>query len=327
MTKIAIIGAGISGLTAASILQDYAHITLFEKSLGPGGRMATRNADPYYFDHGAQFFKARTEEFQSFIQPMIDQGVIARWDARFVEIVNGEINFSSQWTDEFPHYVGVPGMNAIGRHLAREQQVHYSHQVTTLKRETRWLLHTNQQKSQEQFDWVISTLPAQQTYQLLPECIPFKQSINTQSMKACFSLMLGFDRPLELGFDAALVRGHDISWISMNSSKPGRTAPFCILVHSSNDWANKHLHDDKDAVLKYLHEQTSSILDINITDANHKVIHGWMYANVDKQAGDGFLIDKEQHIAACGDWLTHGRVEAAFLSAYQLANRMKELLA
>ena len=38
MTTIAIIGSGLSGLTVANKLRDYATITLFEKSRGVGGR-------------------------------------------------------------------------------------------------------------------------------------------------------------------------------------------------------------------------------------------------------------------------------------------------
>lgn len=53
MTKIAVIGAGLSGLSFAHLLQDYAEIILFEKARGVGGRMSTRRAEPYCFDHGA----------------------------------------------------------------------------------------------------------------------------------------------------------------------------------------------------------------------------------------------------------------------------------
>ncbi len=48
MTNIAIIGAGLSGLTAANILKDYSNITLFEKSRGVSGRMSTRRAEPFF---------------------------------------------------------------------------------------------------------------------------------------------------------------------------------------------------------------------------------------------------------------------------------------
>ncbi|MEY8870939.1 NAD(P)-binding protein [Francisella philomiragia] len=44
--KVAIIGAGLAGLTAANILKDSVEITIFEKSHGVSGRMSTRYADP-----------------------------------------------------------------------------------------------------------------------------------------------------------------------------------------------------------------------------------------------------------------------------------------
>ena len=48
--KIAIIGSGISGLAAARTLNKIADITIFEKSRGIGGRIATRRAKPFTSD-------------------------------------------------------------------------------------------------------------------------------------------------------------------------------------------------------------------------------------------------------------------------------------
>jgi predicted NAD/FAD-dependent oxidoreductase len=53
MKKIAIIGAGLCGLSVAHFLKDGAKITLFEKELGVSGRMSTRRTWIYFFDHGA----------------------------------------------------------------------------------------------------------------------------------------------------------------------------------------------------------------------------------------------------------------------------------
>ena len=41
-------------------------------------------------------------------------------------------------------------------------------------------------------------------------------------MRACFSLMLGFEKSLPLEFEAAHVTNTDLSWIAVNSHKPGR---------------------------------------------------------------------------------------------------------
>ena len=51
MKRIAIIGAGMSGLTVANQLKDIAKVELFEKSRGVSGRMSTRYAESYQFDH------------------------------------------------------------------------------------------------------------------------------------------------------------------------------------------------------------------------------------------------------------------------------------
>nr|MDJ0929273.1 NAD(P)-binding protein [Gammaproteobacteria bacterium] len=60
MTTIAIIGAGLSGLVLATRLSEHATVTVFDKSPRVSGRMATRRAPPYEFDHGTQFFTARS---------------------------------------------------------------------------------------------------------------------------------------------------------------------------------------------------------------------------------------------------------------------------
>lgn len=55
--------------------------------------------------------------------------------------------------------------------------------------------------------------------------------------------MLGFSAPLDLPWQAAVVRNADISWMSVNSSKPGRADAFTMLVHSTNAWADAHIDD------------------------------------------------------------------------------------
>ena len=64
MTKIAIIRAGPSGLSTPCLLKDQIEITFFETASGVGRRMSTRYVEPYFFDHGAQYFTVRTQAFQ-----------------------------------------------------------------------------------------------------------------------------------------------------------------------------------------------------------------------------------------------------------------------
>ena len=327
MTNIAIIGAGLSGLTAANILKDDSNITLFEKSRGVSGRMSTRRAEPFFFDHGAQYFKARTDEFKYFIAPMIKKGLIERWDARFVEFENREITQRRKWDEHNPHYVGVPGMNAIAKYLSQGLSVQLGVRVQSIKKNhDKWHLEDNEGNILGEYDWVISTVPAEQASDLLPNSLPNSPKLSDIKMKGCFSLMLGFKKDLSLNFDAALVLGEDISWISVNSSKPGRSGAFCLLVHSTNNWADEHIDNKRDQVMNYLCKQTSDIIGHDLSKASHMAIHGWRFANIQKQRGETHFLDMDQKIAVCGDWFIEGRVEAAFISGFEMANNILKSL-
>ena len=52
--------------------------------------------------------------------------------------------------------------------------------------------------------------------------------------------------------------------------------------------------------------------------------HLWRHARSEKPLAEEVLIDFELGLAVCGDWLIHGRVEAAFLSATRLAGLMED---
>ena len=53
-SSVAIIGAGIAGLSCATQLKVLGfEVQIFEKSRGPSGRMSTRNGDGWSADHGA----------------------------------------------------------------------------------------------------------------------------------------------------------------------------------------------------------------------------------------------------------------------------------
>ncbi len=327
MINIAIIGAGLAGLTAAHRLKRCAEVTLFEKSRGVSGRLSTRRADPYAFDHGAQFFKVRSNAFRACIDPMLREGTVQRWDARFVEIDGTTIVKRRQWDEEFPHYVGVPGMSAIGKHLSQDLDIRLDTRVLSAQRtRDRWTLLNDQGISLGTYDWVISSVPARQAFDLLPPSLPFHSALSAPHMRGCFALMLGFDCPVSVEFDAALVRGRDISWISLNSSKPGRNRACCLLVHSTNEWADEHIEGDREWAMDYLCAQTSDVIGLDVGKAPHKALHAWRFANIERQAGPTHFISPDQQVGACGDWLIQGRVEAAFTSGLAMADSLLETL-
>ena len=324
--KIAIIGAGISGLTTAINLDKNYEITLFEKSRGAGGRICTRYMDSYNFDHGAQFFTARSPEFKEFLKPLINSGVIDNWKARLIEVRDNVIINRQQWNNDLPHYVGVPSMSSIGKYLSKNLNIKLNAKVSIQKSPEGWKVVDSDGEVFGHYDWVISSIPAEQSLKLLPEYFSHYDALKQKKMLGCYSLMLGFDEALDLDWDAAQLTGTDISWISVNSSKPGRPDDYSLLVHSTNDWAEEHLDDDVDAVKEYLCSQVAEIIGQNVYSAQHIDLHRWRYANIPKQDKNTLFIDPESKLAACGDWCKKGRIEEAFRSGFDLAKEMKILI-
>ena len=86
--RVAVVGAGISGLTAASHLaRGGCAVTVYETGRGPGGRTSTRRAGPdgagWQFDHGAQYFSAKDPAFRAIVEDWRAEGLVAEWTGVF----------------------------------------------------------------------------------------------------------------------------------------------------------------------------------------------------------------------------------------------------
>ena len=164
MPKVAIIGAGLSGLVVARRLQGTADVHLFEKSRGAGGRMATRYAGEFEFDHGTQFFTARTKEFQAFLSPLIEAGIVADWSGPFAEFDHSELKSIRPWDEHYPHYVGTPRMNRIGKELSKELDIRFETTISGCHRDDEgWTLADATGATFGPYDWLVVTAPAAQT--------------------------------------------------------------------------------------------------------------------------------------------------------------------
>lgn len=120
---IAVVGAGIAGLSCATELQQAgATVRIFEKSGGAAGRMSTRRGEDWQCDHGAQYFTARDPEFLAELKRWQQAGVAELWTPR-ISVVSGEsprdnAEHSAANMKQIDRFVGMPRMTAPGHWLA-----------------------------------------------------------------------------------------------------------------------------------------------------------------------------------------------------------------
>lgn len=319
--KIAVIGAGIAGVSLARSLAGLADVTIFEKSRGLGGRMATRRRPEASFDHGAQYFTIRDPRFHAALEEVLERGVVQTWDATLMETdASGAIR---RLDDRSPRFVAVPGMTALARSLADGLAVLCSLPVDSVEGEPgSWYLMT-QTGPFGPFDWVISSAPAPQTAKLMPFDHHEREALATVEMNGCFTLMLRLPEEAILPFAASRVDHHVISWIAANNSKPDRDPAPALVVHADNGWSDRHLEAPPEAVRDLMLEACQNLYPtIGWQEALSIDLHRWRYANVARPLGKPFLLDGDRQIAACGDWCLGNRVEAAFLSGAALADAL-----
>lgn len=331
---IAVIGAGLAGLSCATALQQAGHrLSLFDKSRRPSGRMSTRRGEGWQCDHGAQYFTARDPLFRAEVARWEQAGVATLWSPRMAVWPAGvgapasrhaggadAAESNNVGTERF---VGTPGMSAPGAFLAEKLSLHTEATVQALVREADgWCLQTAEQGLlASHFDAVVLALPAPQALALVRGHAPLLAELAGRTvMRGSWALMLRHAAPPSLAFDAAFVNAGPLRWVARDSSKPGRQGQETWLLHATADWSQAHLEDEPEQVAEAL---LAAWADLGGPAPEAWTAHRWRYADTDLAAtpspAGGCAWQPELGLGLCGDWLNGGKVEGAWLSGQRLA--------
>ena len=343
--KIAIIGAGMAGITAARTLVQAGHrVQIFEKSRGAAGRMSTRETVFGTFDHGTQYFTVRDPRFSIALQTVAGTKEICRpWSASAVRVLDplGRV-FEAAKQNHDAHFVASPGMNALVRHWAQPfgKALHLHNQVQRMERNAKgqWTLHSINTSTRADipethsgFDRVLLAVPSVQAEQLLRNSgshvndTHFLEAISKVQVAPCWTLMLAFpnannpDLP-HLGpqWNAARSTHHRVAWLTRESSKPRRGKIERWTVQASAAWSQEHLEDDAPRVQAKMLRAFSELTGIR-AQPSYAEVHRWRYAQTLVPLGAPFQFHASKGLGTCGDWHIGHRVEDAFVSGLELA--------
>ena len=323
MQNVAVIGAGITGITLANLLQKKVNLTVFEKSRGVGGRMATRRAEPYQFNHGTQYFKIENKEFKDFLQPLILNKIIKPLEANQIEILNKEVIKRTKIYNK-QYFTAESKMNSVVKYLINNNlSIKLLCKIEKIIKENdKWFLIDSGQVSFGPYDWLIITIPPNQAKEILYNNFKFLDIIKKIKMRSCYSLMLGFDKFGEFDFDTALFLDEEVQWLSIRKIILENKEYYNLLINSSYNFAEQNINGSKDKISDHLIKQVSDILKCKLNNYEHKALHFWKYAMSEKNNNLGSLLDEDFKIIVCGDWCMNGKVEGGFLSAKDAVNKL-----
>lgn len=343
MSRLAVIGAGMSGLAAAWTLRAQPiAVTIFEKSRGYSGRATTRGKYGARYDHGANYIVPSTDRVRHLIFDALPtdrltriEGEVWTFDAegehQRPSPDEAESDGGGRWT-----YDG--GINTIGKLMARGMPA-------TTNRETRiqrlhrsddaWMLTDTDGGTYGPFDAVLLTPPAPQTAALLRETTDalrddalreavtdLLSAVETAEYLPQFAYIFGYEREIDrTGPYYGLVNeagDHNVAWIGFEHDKPGRVPDghSVIVVQMSPNWTARRVDEDPDRYVADVKEMAASVLDADLKRPEWYDTQRWRYSMPRRGADAGALRGgAEIGLYFAGDDVAGtGRVDAALES-------------
>ena len=340
MTDLAIIGAGAAGLAAARSLKQHRPdlaITVFEKSRGLGGRVATRRRDGFVFDHGAQNLRAPTPALEQLLTSELaadmlhDIGLpVWLFDAAGT-LAQGDPaqNAEAKW-------IYRDGLNRLGKLLADgidvRRELRIGHIAGASGGGAPFTLFDTNGAPLGSADMVLFTAPAPQSADILAASA-LDESVKATLLaelgraryRRCISLALAYPRRIERPFYALLNsdRAHPISWLALEHSKaPDRCPPdgSLIIAQMSAAWSVEHWDTPPDALHEQIAPLVAALLGDELGAPLWSDLQRWRYALPDATADFDTLNATSSGLFFAGDFAAgQGRVHLAIESGWRVA--------
>jgi renalase len=231
---VAVIGAGMSGLTCARNLRTSGHnVVVFDKGRGVGGRMATRRIHGAIVDHGAQFFTVRSETFAREVAEWTAAGIVFEWCRGFRPPADG-----------YPRYAVRGGMTALAKHMARDIDVRLDTLAFAVRAESSGVAVVLDDASELEVDAVVSTCPLPQSYSLLSGAAMFPRELLIDYHRT-IALLVVLDGAPVVPAPGAFIDDPMFSMIADNEQK-GVSPQTALTFHANNEWSLAHWDEPRE---------------------------------------------------------------------------------
>ncbi len=355
MEDVVVIGAGLSGLTAAQELHGMGYrVRVVDKSRGLGGRVATRRLATTSLDHGCRYLHPFADPALSPIPALLASGILQPWQPEtFALEANGSIRATAMAT----LYAAPQGMSAVAKALAAGLTIHRHWRATALTPMPQgWHIEgeglgpdSQSEISALEARAVVVAIPAPQAAALVATTAQphdaisdLVQQLQTVAFDPVITVMAGYSPQTSpwLSQQTApggwLVTGDahpTLGWIALDSSKrPAANASepkeSVVVLHSSAEFAAQAIdRPDLEPVGQDLLAIAAKTLAPWLSSPEWMQVHRWRYGFVRQPLGVSVLRSPAwPTFVGCGDWCPGGQVEGAIASGYQAAKLIAQAL-
>jgi hypothetical protein len=289
------------------------HVIVLDKGRSPGGRLATRRIGAARFDHGAQFFTVRSDEFAALVQPHIDSGLVFEWCRGFSEFGDGHARYAVRG-----------GMNAWAKAMAASLDVRcrtlaFAIRPGAYTSAAAWEVALDDGTSLAA-DALIVTCPLPQSYSLLVTAeVALPDELIRADYDRTIALLLALDRSPMVATPGGANNPTDVlSFVADNQRKGISDAP-ALTVHANAEWSETHWKETPEVVIEALREASGDF--IGAAQVVELQLKKWRFATPRAMWPEPCWIAAEAAgpLALAGDAFAGPRVEGAALSGLAAA--------
>ncbi len=320
MLDFCVIGSGVSGSTIAYLLSKKYSVHILDKARGPGGRASNKRfKQNLSFDHGVQYISPKSKEFLKFIKTLCKKKEAKIWSGN-------HLDFTFEKKEISEKFIGMKGNNFISKFYTKKIKKNFLSSVKSIfYNKFFWEIKLDngeyiQAKS------IILTCPFPQSKKIAGKYLEKKISNLKINMEPNITTMLAFKNQKAVPVSSIKFNDDILTWAAHENSKSRFNSSNSLwTLQSSVEWAKKNINHYKKSNKA---ENTLISKFLNFTGyKKNKIIfkktHGWKYSyNLNGSPLKSYW-NKKLRLGLCADWFIGPKVENAWLSANDLAKKIK----
>ena len=320
MKDFCIVGSGIAGSTIANLLAKKFSVEIFDKARGPGGRSSNRRyGSNSSFDHGLQYITPRSKTFKKFILNLKKKKILKKWDGN-------HLDFTFEKKPNNVKYIGAKGNNALIKYQLKGIKQFFKSEIIKIEHKKYFWKITLSDKSTYQFKALILTCPFPQLKKIARKYLD-KKILNLKvQMKPNITVMVAFKNQKNLPISSIKFDDETLAWAANENSKKRFKSNFNLwTLQASLKWSKKTINKYKNdnSIMDQLISRFIKLTGFGKNKVIYKKIHGWKYSYNYKKTPFLSNWNKKYQLGICGDWFEGPKVENAWISANDLAKKIK----
>ena len=320
MLDFCIIGSGIAGSTIANLLSKKYSVHVFDKARGPGGRSSNKRfKHNLSFDHGVQYISPKSKLFKKYINKLYRKKILKNWDDNHLDFTFEKKSFSSK-------YIGRRANNDLVKYNLKNIKQSFASPIERINFKKYFWEITMKNKSKHQFKSLIITCPFPQLKKLAKQYLDKKILKLKVQMQPNITVMIAFKNQKNLPISSIKFNDDILAWAANENSKKRFKSNINLwTLQATLKWSKKTINKYKTdkSIMNQLISRFIKLTGFEKNKIIFKKIHGWKYSYNYEKTPYLSIWYKKINLGVCGDWFNGPKVENAWLSANDLARKIK----